>query len=180
MTVSEKIQEARSKAGLTQQQLADKLGVSQQYIGIYESGKRQPKIQTLQKIADALGVPVTEFLDEELTSMTTGERIRKARLRADMTQEQLAALLGVDRATISKYESGIIDPPTSQMNRIADLLSMDSAAADCEASDRERLIGLLFEFVERVVKKGATPEEVKVLPESARLLAELMEEGWRI
>lgn len=41
------------------------------------------------------------------------------------------------------------------------------------------LAQLLFEFVERVVKKGATPEEVKVLPETARLLAELMEEGER-
>ena len=38
------------------------------------------------------------------------------------------------------------------------------------------LAQLLFEFVERVVKKGATPEEVKVLPETARLLAELMPE----
>lgn len=36
------------------------------------------------------------------------------------------------------------------------------------------LAQLLFEFVERVVKKGATPEEVKVLPEMARLLAELL------
>ena len=179
MTVSEKIQEARSKAGLTQQQLADAIGTTMQNISQYERGIRTPKIKALQKIADALGVPVAEFLDEELTSMTTGERIRKARLRAGVTQEQLAALLGVDRATISKYESGIIDPPTSQMNRIADLLSMDSAAADCEASDLERLIELLFEFVERVVKKGATPEEVKVLPEMARLLAELMEEGGR-
>lgn len=38
------------------------------------------------------------------------------------------------------------------------------------------LAQLLFEFVERVVKKGATPEEVKVLPETARLLAELLPE----
>ena len=45
---------------------------------------------------------------------------------------------------------------------------------------KNNLAQLLFEFVERVVKKGATPEEVKVLPETARLLAELMEEGWRI
>ena len=179
MTTGENIRNARKNAQLTQKALGELCGIAEPTIRRYESDKLHPKIQTLQKIADALGVPITEFLNEELTSMTTGERIRKARLRADMTQEQLAALLGVDRATISKYESGIIDPPTSQMNRIADLLSMDSAAADCEASDRERLIGLLFEFVERVVKKGATPEEVKVLPETARLLAELMEEGWR-
>lgn len=38
------------------------------------------------------------------------------------------------------------------------------------------LAQLLFEFVERVVKKGATPEEVKALPEMARLLGELLPE----
>ncbi len=36
------------------------------------------------------------------------------------------------------------------------------------------LAQLLFEFVERVVKKGATPEEVKVLPEIARALVVLL------
>lgn len=41
------------------------------------------------------------------------------------------------------------------------------------------LAQLLFEFVERVVKKGATSEEVKVLPELARLLAELLPEDAR-
>ena len=41
------------------------------------------------------------------------------------------------------------------------------------------LAQLLFEFVERVVKKGATPEEVKALPEMARLLAELLPEDAR-
>lgn len=83
MTVSEKIQEARSKAGLTQQQLADKLGVSQQYIGNYESGKRYPKIQTLQKIADALGVSVTEFLGGELlTTVPTCELVEELEKRA--------------------------------------------------------------------------------------------------
>ena len=41
---------------------------------------------------------------------------------------------------------------------------------------KNNLAQLLFEFVERVVKKGATPEEVKVLPETARLLAELLPE----
>lgn len=63
MQTHELIRFYRQKAGLTQQQLADKLGVSQQYIGNYESGKRQPKIQTLQKIADALDVDVFSLAD---------------------------------------------------------------------------------------------------------------------
>lgn len=39
---------------------------------------------------------------------------------------------------------------------------------------KNNLAQLLFEFVERVVKKGATPEEVKVLPEIARALVVLL------
>ena len=37
----------------------------------------------------------------------------------------------------------------------------------------EKLERLLFEFVERAVKKGATPEEIAVLPEVARVLMDI-------
>lgn len=45
---------------------------------------------------------------------------------------------------------------------------------------KNNLAQLLFEFVERVVKKGATPEEVKVLPEIAQLLGELLPENAKL
>lgn len=38
--------------------------------------------------------------------------------------------------------------------------------------DIQKLRSLLFEFVERAVKEDATPEELKVLPEVARVLKE--------
>lgn len=58
MTTGERIKEARKRAGLTQKQLADKLGIS--YVGIsqWENNQRNPKLETLQRIADALGVDV--------------------------------------------------------------------------------------------------------------------------
>ena len=189
MTVSEKIQEARSKAGLTQQQLADAIGTTTQNISQYERGVRNPKVETLRKIADALEVPVTEFLDETLISMTTGERIRKARLRADMTQEQLANKLGICHNSISSWENGVNSISIETLKKIADalgvpvaeFLGMDSAAAGCEVSDRERLIGLLFQVVKQGAQEDADPEKVRILPETARLLAELIgeEEGGR-
>lgn len=83
MTVSEKIQEARSKAGLTQQQLADAIGTTTQNISQYERGVRNPKIETLRKIADAFGVPVTEFLDRKLlTTVPTCELVEELEKRA--------------------------------------------------------------------------------------------------
>ncbi len=46
---------ARLKAGLTQRQLADRLGVTQPVVAAYESGRRQPTIPTLMRIVSAAG-----------------------------------------------------------------------------------------------------------------------------
>lgn len=73
MNIGERIREYRKKAGLSQKELGQKLDVSQQHIAQYESGKRTPKLDTIQKIADALSIPVNAFIaldqnhtDEEL------------------------------------------------------------------------------------------------------------------
>ena len=61
MTVGERIKAARKKAGMTQKELADKLGIPYQGISQYERGIRNPKIDTLVKIADILDVS-TDYL----------------------------------------------------------------------------------------------------------------------
>ena len=48
--------------------------------------------------------------------------IRKARKKAGITQDGLASLLGINRATVSKYESGQIEPSLSQLGKIAKAL----------------------------------------------------------
>lgn len=55
------IKEARVKAKLTQEKLAQKSGISVFTLQKYESGDRNPKIESLQKIANALGIPITRF-----------------------------------------------------------------------------------------------------------------------
>lgn len=57
-----KIKEARLKAGLTQEELAKKLGIAPQNISAWENGKNPSKIETVSKIADALGVPLGYFM----------------------------------------------------------------------------------------------------------------------
>ncbi|MCI9575295.1 MAG: helix-turn-helix transcriptional regulator [Clostridiales bacterium] len=46
-------------------------------------------------------------------------KIKEARKAAHFTQEQLADALGINRATLSKYETGEIEPSISQLQRIA-------------------------------------------------------------
>ena len=61
MTVGERLKEARKKKGYTQKALAEKLGLSQQNIAEWERGKRNPKMTTLQKISEALEIPVSDL-----------------------------------------------------------------------------------------------------------------------
>ena len=56
-----KIKEYRKKAGLSQAELAQKVGVSEISIRKYENGERRPKLETLLSIADVLDVDINEF-----------------------------------------------------------------------------------------------------------------------
>ena len=53
--------EVRRSRGLTQQRLAEMLDISLVSIGYIETGKRWPRLGTLHRIADCLGVPLTEL-----------------------------------------------------------------------------------------------------------------------
>jgi len=53
--------------------------------------------------------------------MKTGEKIARLRKENNYTQEQLAALLGVSRQSVSKYESGMAYPETDKLIRLSEL-----------------------------------------------------------
>lgn len=50
--------------------------------------------------------------------------IRDVRKQKGMTQNELAAKLGINRATLSKYENGQIDPTISQLEEISEFLDV--------------------------------------------------------
>ena len=58
---SDRLRELRKESGFTAQYMADKLELSLRAYQFYESGKREPSLQTLVKIADILIVS-TDYL----------------------------------------------------------------------------------------------------------------------
>ena len=58
MTIGENIRRIRKERGLTLKQLGDRVGVSEAYIRAYETGRRNPKRQSLEALAKALCVNV--------------------------------------------------------------------------------------------------------------------------
>ena len=63
-TVAVKLMEARSKAGMTQKQLAEATGIYQADISKIERGLANPSLSTLQRLADGLGMRLSiDFLN---------------------------------------------------------------------------------------------------------------------
>ena len=60
--VGENTARIRKEKGLTQEALAEKSGLSQQYISGLENGQRNPTIVTLYELSSALGVSHLELL----------------------------------------------------------------------------------------------------------------------
>lgn len=56
--VGQSIQRARIAKGLTQKELGEKIGVGTPTISRYETGNQNLTVETIQKIADALGIKV--------------------------------------------------------------------------------------------------------------------------
>lgn len=90
-----RIREIRKQKGLTQQELADKVGVSQTQIGRWETSERGLDIDVLPVIAKSLNVEPWELLPREMQPNITPEEaeilraVRKAKEVTAKTDEVL-------------------------------------------------------------------------------------------
>ena len=59
------IKEKREQLGLSQKELADKVGISQSFLCDIEQGRCKPSIDTAVKLADALNISDIKFFESE-------------------------------------------------------------------------------------------------------------------
>ena len=65
--ISIQIMHARKKAGLTQEELAEKIGVTAQAVSKWENGHNLPDLENLLLIAELTNVPYTALLEEQVS-----------------------------------------------------------------------------------------------------------------
>jgi transcriptional regulator with XRE-family HTH domain len=63
-TIGTKIRQIRKSWGVSQIELAERMGISFQQIQKYEKGSTRISVMRLKQISDALGVPITSFFEE--------------------------------------------------------------------------------------------------------------------
>ena len=59
---NENLKCAREELGMSQKDVAERIGVAKSTYSLYESGNREPNVQTIKKIADVLNVSADELL----------------------------------------------------------------------------------------------------------------------
>lgn len=58
-----RVAELRKQANLTQEELAFRSGMHRAYIGTIERGEKSPTLNTIYKIAKALGIQIKDFFN---------------------------------------------------------------------------------------------------------------------
>lgn len=94
MTFGEKLKKLRKGLKLTQQQLAERIGVAKSIISYYESGERYPSYDVLVKLARTFHVTTDYLLDVEKTRVLDV---------SDLAEDDILVLQTVANALKSKH-----------------------------------------------------------------------------
>ena len=98
--------EARTRANLSQAQLAERMNTTQTAIARLESGNTMPSTRTLRKIAKATGHRLRIIFEPEGSRLRRPARLKLPRIRLGLTQEQFAKRYGIPITTLSDWEQG--------------------------------------------------------------------------
>ena len=93
MELGKKIRQLRFRAGLTQEQLAQKLGIGPQSVSKWENDVAMPDISALPLLSEVFGVTIDDLFD-----LTTEQRLNRIENRLD-TEEELS------QDVFTEYES---------------------------------------------------------------------------
>ncbi len=82
MDIGNKIRKLRFRASLTQEQLADRLGISAQAVSKWENAVAMPDISLLPELSEIFGVSIDELFD-----LTADQKFRRIESRMDIQDE---------------------------------------------------------------------------------------------
>ena len=126
MTFAQKLKELRTRSGMSQEKLSEKVGVSRQAVTKWETDKGAPDMDNLMALSDLFGVSVDELLGRE------ARRSAEGYLYESVTEYDVAdpkrydmKLGGARRLTVKGYEGEKL-----RVRLLSDTLS--TLAADCK------------------------------------------------
>lgn len=102
MNLNEKLLYCRKKAGLSQEALAEQIGVSRQAVSKWETGEAMPELTKLKSLADAFDVSADWLLSDEPVEPSDPDPVQIPTLTASQPQ-WVDALPGMIKRMIRSY-----------------------------------------------------------------------------
>lgn len=176
-----RLRQLRQEKGISQQELADEIGLSKSSINMYERGEREPGIDTIKQISVIFNVDVDYLLGKTDTKQITtkikykvsksiGKNIQVLREKRDMSTQRFAELLKVKESVVLEIESGKRTLDKEMLFRICDILSTTPDFLDGVIA--ERLENGDWDAEYRYERQQNSPEELK-LSEGEKVLIDL-------
>lgn len=132
--VGETIKRLRTEKGITQEELADLVGVRRTTVASWECDARVPQIETARKLANLFGVPLTVIVPEEPQGqkqiaganqrIVFCENLNRYMRQRGVTQADIVSELGFSASTVSDWTTGKKYPRVEAMEMLADKLGV--------------------------------------------------------
>jgi transcriptional regulator with XRE-family HTH domain len=90
MDFAKALRVSRAACGVSQQELAKAAGLSPSYVSLIESGKREPTIASMRKLAKALEIPVDLMM---LLAIESGDQSKASGQAISQIAQSLLAML---------------------------------------------------------------------------------------
>ena len=179
-TVSQKIIELRKAAGLTQEQLGERLGISGQAVSKWERGEAMPDIMILSDLCDALGTTLDSLLGGKHAEKTENPKIigdfcefAIKNGRAETVRQAISRMMNRD-VVVSRNDELSICLENGKNILVSDPLGMGFVMSGtdfadyCLKMDRIRINNLIrlftdetvFAVVKIIAKNTATVDEI--------------------
>jgi transcriptional regulator with XRE-family HTH domain len=135
------IRDARVKSGKTSEECSQAMGLSADELSAIEYGDRPPSLPEVELLAYYLEIPLDHFWGnqtltsggddkeydpaeiKEMRQRSIGLLLRKARIEAILSEEELANQAGISVTSIQSYENGEIPLPFPELEILTQLLN---------------------------------------------------------
>ena len=93
-----------------------------------------------------------------------GETLRRLRMEKNLSQQQLAECLNVERPSVTNWEGGRRLPDVSMVFRIAEILGVDAAILSAASEKVAEVPDIMLVDDERIILDGGIPVIEKAIP----------------
>ncbi|QDK70154.1 helix-turn-helix domain-containing protein [Lactococcus protaetiae] len=139
MTIfAERLKQLRKSKALTQKEVAEQLGMTQQNYQKWESGKSSPSGETLDKLADYFQVSTDYLLGRTKEEVFRGklpklqmaeeidftERLKRLRKGRNLRQVDIAEKLGIKQVAYGRIELGIVKPKVKHLRVLSEFYNV--------------------------------------------------------